>query len=61
MGMLDCYEEILKEKNKSLPRHAPVLDLFLSFSGAHESPLLLLGIEGDPGDRHTVQEEVPPT
>jgi hypothetical protein len=61
MRMLACYEEVLKEKKRSLSRQSSVLDFFKSHSETHASPLVLLDIRGDdPNDPCTVKEEVPP-
>jgi hypothetical protein len=61
MGMLACYENILKEKKKSLSRQTSMLDFYKSPSGTCASPSVLLVIGGDgPDDLSQVKKNVPP-
>jgi hypothetical protein len=60
MRMLACYEDILKDKNRSLSRHASVFDFFKSYSGSRPLTAVFLDIAGDDPDiPHRVQKEEP--
>jgi hypothetical protein len=58
--MIACYEEIRKEKMKSLSCMNSVLDNFKSPSGPRASPPGLFYIGDDPDDEPTVQQKVLP-
>jgi lipopolysaccharide biosynthesis regulator YciM len=60
MMMLACYEEIVKEKERSLSHQTSALDSFKSSSGTHASLPVLLDIGNDSDDPPTVREEVSP-
>jgi hypothetical protein len=58
--MLAFYENILKEKKRSLSHQTSMLDFFKSSSGTYASPSMLLDIGGDdPDDSSQVQKKVP--
>ena len=57
MGMIFCYEEILKEMNRSLSSQTSVRALFKSLS----APSILLDTASDdPDDQPGVKKEMPP-
>ena len=58
LRMIACYEEIRKEKKKSLSRQNSVLDIFKTSSRPRASPpgLFYVGVD-DPDDAPTVNRK----